>query len=148
MKNKIILSLLPVFIFMFTTQAAIFIPETNSFKTQTVVSIPADTTKSKALKQAKKPKEKKTDKVDTFAKWGFISATVGFVSLFILPLLSIALLPVGIGFSIAGLSAINKNKSRGKGLAIAGLAIGSAGVFVLLLAVVLVIALFANWTTV
>ncbi len=150
MKSKIILSLLPLFLFLFTPQAAIFIPEVNTSQSHTVSStfVDAPTKKSKGLKKIKKTKEEKIDKVDKFAKWGFISSAVGFVSLFFLPYLSFALLPVGIGLSIAGLSATNRNKSRGKGLAIAGLSIGSAGVFILLLAVVLVLAFFASWSNV
>lgn len=148
MRNKIIFSLLPLFLFMFTAQAAIFVPETNQLQSHTIVSssLGAPAKKTKGFKKAKKIKEEKADKVDKFAKWGFISAVAGFVSLFILPFLSFALLPVGVGLSIAGLSATNRNKSRGKGLAIAGLTIGSAGIFIMLLAVVLVLAFFANWT--
>jgi hypothetical protein len=55
------------------------------------------------------------------------------------------LLPVIFGFSIAGLSATAKNKTRGKGLAIAGLSIGSFGLVLLLLAIVLVVAFFASF---
>ena len=150
MRNKIIYSLLPIFLFMFSTQAAIFVPETNQLPTHTIVSssVDAPTKKTKGFKKIKKVKEEKADKVDKFAKWGFISSAVGFVSLFFLPFLSFALLPVGVGLSIAGLSATTRNKSRGKGLAIAGLSIGSAGIFIMLLAVVLVLAFFANWTNV
>ena len=83
--------------------------------------------------------------MDNFAKWGFISSVAGLVSLFFLPLLGFVLLPVGIGFSIAGLSATSKNKTRGKGLAIAGLTIGSAGILLTLLAIVLVVAFFASF---
>jgi hypothetical protein len=89
--------------------------------------------------------KEKEGKVDNFAKWGFISSVAGFASLFILPFLAFALLPVGIGLSIAGLSATVKNETRGKGLAIAGLAIGSAGILLILLAIVLVVAFFASF---
>lgn len=147
MRSKIILSLLPVFLFFFTSEAAIFIPETNNSQSQkvssTIVEVP--TTKSKGEKKVKRIKKEKADKVDNFAKWGFISAVAGFVSLFFLPFLSFALLPVGVGLSIAGLSASVKNKTRGKGLAIAGLAVGSAGILLILFAVVLVLTLFTSW---
>ena len=93
----------------------------------------------------KKVKKEKEGKVDNFAKWGFISSVAGLVSLFFLPLLGFVLLPVGIGFSIAGLSATSKNKTRGKVLAIAGLTIGSAGILLTLLAIVLVVAFFASF---
>lgn len=150
MRTKIFLSLLPVFFLLFTSHAAIFVPSSinGSNHTASIIHVDVPVSKSKGAKKVKKTKEEKADKVDKFAKWGFISSVVGFVSLFFLPYLSFALLPVGIGLSIAGLSATNKNKSRGKGLAIAGLSIGSAGVFIMLLAVVLVLAFFASWSNV
>jgi hypothetical protein len=149
MKNKIILTLLPIFLFLFHTEAAIFIP--NAIQNQShslVVNGAKDDVQNKepkVSKKDKKAKKEKQDKVDNFAKWGFIASVVGFASIFFLPLLGFVLLPVGVGFSIAGLSATVKNKTRGKGLAIAGLAVGSAGILLILLAVVLVLSLISNW---
>lgn len=141
MRSKIILSLLPVFLFLFTSEAAIFIPDTNISQSQTVSStiVELPTTKSKDAKKVKKTKEEKADKVDKLAKWGFISSIAGIVSLFILPVVTFALFPLAIGLSIAGLNSIKKNKTRGKGFAIAGLSLGSAGVLLILFSLVLVI---------
>lgn len=134
---------------MFTSQAAIFVQEKNNLKSQTIVSVSSDAPAKQVnrVKKTKKNKEEKADKVNKFAKWGFIFSLIGFVSLLILPFISFALLPLGIGFSIAGLSATSKNKSRGKGLAIAGLSIGSAGIFIMLIVILFVLAFFANWPT-
>jgi hypothetical protein len=134
---------------MFTSQAAIFVQEKNNLKSQTIVSVSSDAPAKQVnrVKKAKKNKEEKADKVNKFAKWGFIFSLIGFVSLLILPFISFALLPLGIGFSIAGLSATSKNKSRGKGLALAGLSIGSAGIFIMLIVILFVLAFFANWST-
>lgn len=147
LKNKSILILIPVFLFLFNAEAAIFLPKTTQLQEQTSIGTNEIIKESqkKESKISKKDKKVKEGKVDKFAKWGFISSVVGFVSLFFIPLLPLVLLPVGIGFSIAGISATAKNKTRGKGLAIAGLAIGSAGVLLTLLAIVLVVAFFASF---
>ena len=150
MKNKSILILVPIFLFLFSADAAIFLPKTTQLQEQTSIGtnelIKGDQKKAiKVSKKDKKVKKEKEGKVDNFAKWGFISSVAGLVSLFFLPLLGFVLLPVGIGFSIAGLSATSKNKTRGKGLAIAGLTIGSAGILLTLLAIVLVVAFFASF---
>ena len=147
LKNKSILILIPVFLFLFNAEAAIFLPKTTQLQEQTSIGTNEIIKESqkKESKISKKDKKVKEGKVDKFAKWGFISSVVGFVSLFFIPLLPLVLLPVGIGLSIAGISATAKNKTRGKGLAIAGLAIGSAGVLLTLLAIVLVVAFFASF---
>ena len=150
MRNRSILILLPIFLFIFSADAAIFLPKTTQLQEQTSIGtnelIKGDQKKAiKVSKKDKKVKKEKEGKVDNFAKWGFISSVAGLVSLFFLPLLGFVLLPVGIGFSIAGLSATSKNKTRGKGLAIAGLTIGSAGILLTLLAIVLVVAFFASF---
>jgi hypothetical protein len=147
LKNKSILILIPVFLFLFNAEAAIFLPKTTQLQEQTSIGTNEiiKEGQKKESKISKKDKKVKEGKVDKFAKWGFISSVVGFVSLFFIPLLPLVLLPVGIGFSIAGISATAKNKTRGKGLAIAGLAIGSAGVLLTLLAIVLVVAFFASF---
>jgi|LakMenEpi03Aug12_release.lakeMendotaPanAssembly.Ray.scaffolds.fasta_scaffold10836_9 hypothetical protein len=141
MRSKIILSLLPVFLFLFTSEAAIFIPDANTSQSQrvssTIVDVP--TTKTKGAKKVKKIKEEKADKVDKFAKWGFISSIAGIVSIFLLPVVTFALFPLAIGLSIAGLNSVKKNNTRGKGLAIAGLSLGSAGVLLLLFGLILVL---------
>ena len=150
MKNKSILLLVPIFLFLFSADAAIFLPKTTQLQEQTSIGTNefikgGEKKVSKVSKKDKKVKKEKEGKVDNFAKWGFISSVAGLVSLFFLPLLGFVLLPVGIGFSIAGLSATSKNKTRGKGLAIAGLTIGSAGILLTLLAIVLVVAFFASF---
>ena len=150
MKNKSILILVPIFLFLFSADAAIFLPKTTQLQEQTSIGTNefikgGEKKVSKVSKKDKKVKKEKEGKVDNFAKWGFISSVAGLVSLFFLPLLGFVLLPVGIGFSIAGLSATSKNKTRGKGLAIAGLTIGSAGILLTLLAIVLVVAFFASF---
>jgi hypothetical protein len=149
-KNKSTLIFIPLFLFLFNANAAIFLPKTTHLQEQTSIGTneiikEGQKKESKVSKKDKKVNKEKEGKVDKFAKWGFISSVVGFASLFILPFLAFALLPVGIGFSIAGLSATAKNKTRGKGLAIAGLAIGSAGILLTLLAIVLVVAFFASF---
>ncbi len=149
MKNKFILSLLPVFFLLLNTQAAIFVPQTTN-SNNTIVSsantssVEAPITKSKDSKKAKKLKEDKKEKTDRFALWGFISAVAGLASFFILPALGLVLVPVGLGLSIAGLSRTRKNNSSGKGLAIAGLVAGSAGIFLLLLGFILALAILSN----
>lgn len=150
MRNKVILSLLPVFFFMFTSQAAIFIPEVNNSHAQTISTIydDAPAAKSKGAKKSKKTRGEKIGKVDSLAKWGFISSIAGFLSIFLLPVITFALFPLAIGLSIAGLNSTRKNNTRGKGLAIAGLSIGSAGVLLLLFGLILVLTIFSNWTTV
>ena len=150
MRNRSILILLPIFLFIFSADAAIFLPKTTQLQEQTSIGTNefikgGEKKVSKVSKKDKKVKKEKEGKVDNFAKWGFISSVAGLVSLFFLPLLGFVLLPVGIGFSIAGLSATSKNKTRGKGLAIAGLTIGSAGILLTLLAIVLVVAFFASF---
>jgi hypothetical protein len=147
LKNKSILILIPVFLFLFNAEAAIFLPKRTQYQEQTSIGTNEiiKEGQKKESKISKKDKKVKEGKVDKFAKWGFISSVVGFVSLFFIPLLPLVLLPVGIGLSIAGLSATAKNKTRGKGLAIAGLSIGSAGVLLTLLAIVLVVAFFASF---
>ncbi len=150
MKNKSILILLPIFLFLFNADAAVFLPKTTQLQDQTSIGTNefikgGEKKTTKVSKKDKKVKKEKEGKVDNFAKWGFISSVAGLVSLFFLPLLGFVLLPVGIGFSIAGLSATSKNKTRGKGLAIAGLTIGSAGILLTLLAIVLVVAFFASF---
>jgi hypothetical protein len=147
MKNKSILILLPIFLFLFNAEAAIFLPNTTQHQEQTSIGTNEiiKEGQKKETKVSKKEKKVKEGKVDKFAKWGFISSVVGFVSLFFIPLLPLVLLPVGIGLSIAGISATAKNKTRGKGLAIAGLAIGSAGILLTLLAIVVVVAFFASF---
>jgi hypothetical protein len=150
LKNKSILILIPVFLFLFNADAAIFLPKTTQLQEQTSIGTneiikEGHKKESKVSKKDKKVKKEKEGKVDNFAKWGFISSVAGLVSLFFLPLLGFVLLPVGIGFSIAGLSATSKNKTRGKGLAIAGLTIGSAGILLTLLAIVLVVAFFGSF---
>jgi hypothetical protein len=150
LKNKSILILIPVFLFLFSADAAIFLPKTTQLQEQTGIGTNefikgGEKKVTKVSKKDKKVKKEKEGKVDNFAKWGFISSVAGLVSLFFLPLLGFVLLPVGIGFSIAGLSATSKNKTRGKGLAIAGLTIGSAGILLTLLAIVLVVAFFASF---
>lgn len=150
MRNRSILILLPIFLFIFSADAAIFLPKTTQLHEQTSIGTNkfikgGEKKTTKVSKKDKKVKKEKEGKVDNFAKWGFISSVAGLVSLFFLPLLGFVLLPVGIGFSIAGLSATSKNKTRGKGLAIAGLTIGSAGVLLTLLAIVIVVAFFASF---
>jgi hypothetical protein len=147
LKNKSILILIPVFLFLFNADAAIFLPKTTQLQEQTSIGTNEiiKEGQKKETKVSKKDKKVKEGKVNKFAKWGFISSVAGFASLFILPFLAFALLPVGIGLSIAGLSATVKNETRGKGLAIAGLAIGSAGILLILLAIVLVVAFFASF---
>jgi hypothetical protein len=149
MKNKFILAVLPLFFLLLNTQAAIFVPQQSS-SSNTIVSsntsfVDAPTKKSKDAKKVKKVKEDKKEKTDRFALWGFITAVTGLVSLFILPALGLVLVPVGLGLSIAGLSRTRKNNSTGKGLAIAGLVAGSAGIFLLLLGVILAIAILSNF---
>ena len=141
MKSKIILSLLPLFLFLLTPQAAIFIPEVNTSQSHTVSSTFVDTptNKSKGAKKAKKSRAEKVGKVDSLAKWGFISSIAGILSLFLLPVVTFALFPLAIGLSIAGLNSIKKNNTRGKGFAIAGLSLGSAGVLLLLFGLLLVL---------
>ena len=150
MRNRSILILLPIFLFIFSADAAIFLPKTTQLQEQTSIGTNefikgGEKKVTKVSKKDKKVKKEKEGKLDNFAKWGFISSVAGLVSLFFLPLLGFVLLPVGIGFSIAGLSATSKNKTRGKGLAIAGLTIGSAGILLTLLAIVLVVAFFASF---
>ena len=150
LKNKSILILIPVFLFLLNADAAIFLPKTTQLQEQTSIGTneiikEGHKKESKVSKKDKKVNKEKEGKVDKFAKWGFISSVAGLVSLFFLPLLGFVLLPVGIGFSIAGLSATSKNKTRGKGLAIAGLTIGSAGILLTLLAIVLVVAFFGSF---
>ena len=147
LKNKSILILIPVFLFLFNADAAIFLPKTTQLQEQTSIGTNEiiKEGQKKETKVSKKDKKVKEGKVNKFAKWGFISSVAGLVSLFFLPLLGFVLLPVGIGFSIAGLSATSKNKTRGKGLAIAGLTIGSAGILLTLLAIVLVVAFFGSF---
>lgn len=149
MKNKFILALLPVFFLLLNTQAAIFVPQTsnsnNNIVSSTTTFVDAPITKSKDSKKAKKVKEDKKEKVDRFALWGFISAVAGLASFFILPALGLVLVPVGLGLSIAGLSRTRKNNSTGKGLAIAGLVAGSAGIFLLLLGFILALAILSNF---
>lgn len=150
MRNRSILILLPIFLFIFSADAAIFLPKTTQLQDQTSIGTNefikgGEKKTTKVSKKDKKVKKEKEGKVDNFAKWGFISSVAGLVSLFFLPLLGFVLLPVGIGFSIAGLSATSKNKTRGKGLAIAGLTIGSAGILLTLLAIVIVVAFFASF---
>ncbi|MBP7931486.1 MAG: DUF4190 domain-containing protein [Chitinophagaceae bacterium] len=143
MRSKILLTIIPVFFFLFHTEAAIFIPDvantSNSVINISSQTVDAPTTKSKGSKKAKKSRAEKVDKVDKFAKWGFISAIAGFVSLFLLPVVTFALFPLAIGLSIAGLNSVKKNNTRGKGLAIAGLSLGSAGVLLLLFGLILVL---------
>ncbi|MFN5376856.1 MAG: DUF4190 domain-containing protein [Chitinophagaceae bacterium] len=143
MRSKILLTIIPVFFFLFHTEAAIFIPDVGN-TSNSVIYISSDTvdvpaTKSKGEKKVKKTKEEKGVKVDKFAKWGFISAIAGFVSLFLLPVVTFAFFPLAIGLSIAGLNSIKKNNTRGKGFAIAGLSLGSAGVLLLLFGLLLVL---------
>jgi uncharacterized membrane protein len=150
MKNKFILALLPVFFLLLNTQAAIFVPQTTNYNNTIVSSantsnVEAPITKSKDSKKAKKVKEDKKEKVDRFALWGFITSVAGLVSFFILPVLGLILVPVGLGLSIAGLSRTRKNNSSGSGLAIAGLVAGSAGIFLLLLGVILAISILSNF---
>ena len=146
MKNKSILILLPIFLFVFNAEAAIFLPKTIQLQEQTSIGSNEiiKEGQKKENKVSKKDKKVKEGKIDKFAKWGFISSVVGFVSLFFIPILPLVLLPVGIGLSIAGLSATAKNKTRGKGLAVAGLSIGSVGLVLLLLAILIVVSLFAS----
>jgi hypothetical protein len=143
MRSKILLTILPVFFFLFHAEAAIFIPDFAKTSNR-VINLSSDTvdlptTKSKGAKKVKKTKEEKAVKVDKFAKWGFISAIAGFVSLFLLPVVTFAFFPLAIGLSIAGLNSIKKNNTRGKGFAIAGLSLGSAGVLLLLFGLLLVL---------
>lgn len=148
MKFKITIALLPIFFLLFNTQAAIFVPQqsiiTNTSTVSTASNVAVPTTKDKKGKKVKKIKEGK-EKVDKFALWGFITAITGLASFFILPALGLVLVPVGLGLSIAGLSRTRKNNSTGKGLAIAGLVAGSAGIFLLLLGVILAIAILSSW---
>ena len=143
MRSKILLTILPVFFFLFQTEAAIFIPDvantSNSVINMSSYTVDVPTSKSKGAKKAKKSRAEKVDKVDKFAKWGFISAIAGFVSLFLLPVVTFAFFPLAIGLSIAGLNSIKKNNTRGKGFAIAGLSLGSAGVLLLLFGLLLVL---------
>lgn len=150
MKNKFILALLPLFFLVLNLQAAIFVPQTTISNNIIVESsntsfVEGPITKSKDSKRAKKVKEDKKEKVDRFALWGFITAVTGLISFFVLPVLGLVLVPVGLGLSIAGLSRTRKNNSTGKGLAIAGLVAGSAGIFLLLLGVILAIAILSNF---
>jgi hypothetical protein len=55
------------------------------------------------------------------------------------------LLPVIFEFNIAGLSATTRNKTRGRGLAIAGLEIGSQGLVLTVLTILILVVLFANF---
>ncbi|MEY3541777.1 MAG: hypothetical protein RLZZ204_589 [Bacteroidota bacterium] len=149
MKNKFILALLPLFFLVLNLQAAIFVPQTSISNNIIVESsntsfVEGPITKSKDSKRAKKVKEDKKEKTDRFALWGFITSVAGLASFFILPALALVLVPVGLGLSIAGLSRTRKNNSTGKGLAIAGLVAGSAGIFLLLLGVILAIAFLSN----
>jgi len=149
MKNKFILALLPLFFLVLNVQAAIFVPQASStnktsFSSAHSLYVDAPVTKNKDSKKAKKVKEDKKEKVDRFALWGFITAVAGLASFFILPALGLVLVPVGLGLSIAGLSRTRKNNSLGKGLAIAGLVVGSAGIFLLLLGIILAFALLSN----
>jgi hypothetical protein len=77
--------------------------------------------------------------------WGFVTSVTGLLSFFVLPALGLVLVPVGLGLSIAGLSRTRKNNSTGKGLAIAGLVAGSAGIFLLLLGFILALAVLSNF---
>ncbi len=143
MKSKILLTIIPVFFFLFHTEAAIFIPDvantSNSVINISSHTVDVPTLKSKGAKKVKKTKEEKAVKVDKLAKWGFISSIAGVVSLFLLPVVTFALFPLAIGLSIAGLNSIKKNNTRGKGFAIAGLSLGSAGVLLLLFGLILVL---------
>ena len=149
MKNKFILSILPAFFLLLNTQAAIFVPHPSSLN-NTLVSTSnssffyAPVSKHKVSK-TKKVKEDKKEKVDRFALWGFIAAVTGLASFFFAPAIGLVLVPVGIGLSIAGLNRTRKNNSTGKGLAIAGLVAGSAGILILLLGVLLAIAILSSW---
>lgn len=150
MKNKFTLALLPLLFFVLNLQAAIFVPQTSISNNIIVESsntsfVEGPITKSKDSKRAKKVKEDKKEKVDRFALWGFITAVTGLISFFVLPVLGLVLVPVGLGLSIAGLSRTRKNNSTGKGLAIAGLVAGSAGIFLLLLGIILAIAILSNF---
>lgn len=149
MKNRLTLALLPLFFLVLNVQAAIFIPHASSTNNTSVSSllstnVDAPVTKNKNSKKAKKVKEDKKEKVDQFALLGFVAAVTGLVSFFIFPLLGLVLVPAGLGLSIAGLSRTRKNNSKGKGLAIAGIVIGSTGVFLLLLGIILAIAVLSN----
>ncbi len=149
-KNKSILIFIPLFLFLFNADAAIFLSKTTQLQEQTSIGTneiikEGQKKESKVSKKDKKANKEKEGKVDKFATLGFISSIVGFVSFFFLPLLGFVLLPVGIGFSIAGLFNTAKNKTRGKGLAIAGLSIGSAGILLILIAIIIALAFFASF---
>jgi hypothetical protein len=148
MKFKITIALLPIFFLLFNTQAAIFVPQQSIITNTSTVSaasyVAVPTTKDKKGKKLKKIKEG-NEKVDKFALWGFITAITGLASFFILPALGLVLVPVGLGLSIAGLSRTRKNNSTGKGLAIAGLVAGSAGILLLVLGFILALALLSNF---
>jgi hypothetical protein len=150
MKNRFNLALFLAFFLVCNVQAAISTNLTTSSSNSTVSAsnisyVDAPKTKSKESKKTKKVKEDKKEKVDRFALWGFITSVAGLVSFFILPALGLILVPVGLGLSIAGLSRTRKNKSSGSGLAIAGLVAGSAGIFLLLLGVILAISILSNF---
>lgn len=149
MKNRFNLALFLAFFLVYNVQAAISTNLTTSSSNSTVSAsnisyVDAPKTKSKESKKTKKVKEDKKEKVDRFALWGFITSVAGLVSFFILPVLGLILVPVGLGLSIAGLSRTRKNNSSGSGLAIAGLVAGSAGIFLLLLGVILAISILSN----
>lgn len=147
MKFKITLALLPVFLILLNTQAAIFIPQASnaasSVKTSTISYVDAPKAKDKKTKKVKKIKEGK-EKVDRFALWGFVLAVTGLVSFFIFPALGLVLVPAGLGLSVAGLSRTRKNNSTGKGLALAGLVAGSAGILLLILGFILALTVLSN----
>ena len=143
MKYNILITLFCILFCLSNTEAAIFIPDVVSTTNNSIqVSFPSSDgsiQKSKSTKKSKRQRAERVDKVDNLAKWGFISSIAGFVSLFLLPVVTFALFPLAIGLSIAGLNSIKKNNTRGKGYAIAGLSLGSAGVLLLLVGLVLVI---------
>ena len=149
MKIRSALAFLPLFFLVLNVQAAILVTETTSSNNSIVSStntssVDVPISKNKGSKKAKKIKNNQKEKVDGFALWGFVAAVTGLISFFVFPPLGLALVPAGLGLSIAGLSRTNRNNSSGKGLAIAGLAIGSAGMLLLLLGFILALAILSN----
>ena len=82
MKNKSILILVPIFLFLFSADAAIFLPKTTQLQEQTSIGTNefingGEKKVTKVSKKDKKVKKEKEGKVDNFAKWGFISSVAG-----------------------------------------------------------------------
>ncbi len=149
MSIKISLTFLSIFILILNTQAAVFIPQPESINSTVSVSnstyFDAPAKKEKKYKKEKKRKDEK-EKIDRFALWGFISGLTGLISFFIFPIFGLVLVPLGLGLSIAGLNRTRKSNSIGKGLSIAGLVIGSLGIFFLILGFILALTVLFSFS--